>query len=392
MRQLFHARTRLLSGLVLLLFAVGCLGYSTTNSVNTAEAAEPAGKSGARSWPMFGGTVQRNLANPEETGLPDNWSIQEGKTKNVKWSAKLGNKALGGPIVANGRVFVGTNRPHDYQDEEDKGVLMCFRESDGQFLWQAVHDKLKGDTSGAQSYGIVSSPCVDGDRIYYVNNRWEVICADAAGDGSKAKILWNLDMIKELKVNPDGIQGSLSICSPLMVEDLLFVVTANGVNHTGKVPNPDAPSFIAVDKSSGKVVWQDHSPGANIMDGTWGNPAAAKVDGKWHVYFPGGDGWLYAFEAKTGELVWKFDCNPKKAVFKPGGRHRAATRRRQRRGPFVVHRYHQTAEESRQGFVSGWRQFRSQSRRQQRLRVGLALRRPRPSQAGGRWPGIHFRP
>ncbi len=127
-------------------------------------------------------------------------------------------------------------------------------------------------------------------------------------------------MIKELKVNPDGIQGSLSICSPLMVEDLLFVVTANGVNHTGKVPNPDAPSFIAVDKSSGKVVWQDHSPGANIMDGTWGNPAAAKVDGKWHVYFPGGDGWLYAFEAKTGELVWKFDCNPKKAVFKPGGR------------------------------------------------------------------------
>ena len=38
------------------------------------------------------------------------------------------------------------------------------------------------------------------------------------------------------------------------------------------------------------------------------------------VIFPGGDGWLRAFEAKTGKLLWKFDCNPKKADYKAGGR------------------------------------------------------------------------
>src|SRR5260370_31452595 len=36
------------------------------------------------------------------------------------------------------------------------------------------------------------------------------------------------------------------------------------------------------------------------------------------VGFPGGDGWLYAFEPKTGELFWKFDCNPKNAFYKLG--------------------------------------------------------------------------
>ena len=36
--------------------------------------------------------------------------------------------------------------------------------------------------------------------------------------------------------------------------------------------------------------------------------------------FAGGDGWLYSFEAKSGKLLWKFDCNPKKATpYKPGG-------------------------------------------------------------------------
>ncbi|HEY7155114.1 MAG TPA: PQQ-binding-like beta-propeller repeat protein [Gemmataceae bacterium] len=276
-------------------------------------------KADARSWPMFGGTVHRNLVNADAAGIPGTWSVEEGQVKNVKWSAKLGDKALGGPIVAGGRIYVGTNRPHNSEEEEYKGVLMCFNEADGKFLWQSVHEALK-DGTGAQNYGIVSSPCVDGDRVYYVSNRWEVVCVTAAGKADKADVLWKLDMIKELKVNPNGLSGSLSICSPLVIDDLVYVVTANGVDATGKPPAPDAPSFIAVNKKTGKVGWEDHSPGKKIMDGQWGNPAAAQVNGQWHVYFPGGDGWLYAFEAKTGKLVWKFDCNPKAAQFRAGGR------------------------------------------------------------------------
>ena len=33
------------------------------------------------------------------------------------------------------------------------------------------------------------------------------------------------------------------------------------------------------------------------------------------MIFPGGDGWLYGFGARTGEPIWKFDLNPKDAVW-----------------------------------------------------------------------------
>jgi outer membrane protein assembly factor BamB len=56
------------------------------------------------------------------------------------------------------------------------------------------------------------------------------------------------------------------------------------------------------------------------MEGQWSNPTYAEVKGKGQVIFPGGDGWLYGFEAATGKPLWKFDCNPKKSGDKQGGR------------------------------------------------------------------------
>src|SRR5262245_49114234 len=36
--------------------------------------------------------------------------------------------------------------------------------------------------------------------------------------------------------------------------------------------------------------------------------------------FAGGDGWVRGFEPKSGKLLWKFDLNPKSAVYRLGGR------------------------------------------------------------------------
>lgn len=288
----------------------------------------------ARAWPMFGGTVSRNMVNPLPMRLPTEWSLKEGERKNVKWVAEFGTRGWGGPTVAGGKVYIATNndKPKDPKIKGDKGVLMCFRESDGAFLWQAVHDKLSTGTENDWPHeGIASTPAVDGNRVYYISNRCEVICADAEGflDGKNdgvqdepnqgktdADIVWRLDMIKELKVYPHQLASS----SPLIAGDLVFVVTSNGVDPEGKVAAPEAPSFIAVNKLTGKVVWQSNLPGAKIMEGQWANPAYAAVNGTEQVIFPGGDGWLYGFEPKTGNLIWKFDLNPKAAEYKPGGR------------------------------------------------------------------------
>ncbi len=275
-----------------------------------------------KDWRMYGGHLKRNFANPLAKGLPDSWDIKDGT--NVAYSVQLGSRAYGGPVMSGGRILIGTNNefPRDPSIKGDKGVMMCFNEKDGNFLWQIVHDKLKaGRVWDWPQQGICSTPCIEGDRFYYVGNRCEVIC----GDIKTGEILWDVDMIGKLNVFPHNI----ATCSPMIVGDALFLVTSNGVDAAHRsVPKKDSPSFLALSKKDGKVLWSSNLPGQsrrNIMHGQWSNPAYAYLDGNPQVIFPGGDGWIYSFDPRGdgqggSKLLWKFDCNPKDAVYALGGR------------------------------------------------------------------------
>jgi outer membrane protein assembly factor BamB len=85
------------------------------------------------------------------------------------------------------------------------------------------------------------------------------------------------------------------------------------------IPAPNAPSFLAIDKNKGKVLWSSKAPGRKIMHGQWSNPLYTVVQGKPQVIFPGGDGVIYSFNPKDGALNWKFDCNPKASYYRLGG-------------------------------------------------------------------------
>jgi outer membrane protein assembly factor BamB len=282
----------------------------------------------AQDWPMWGGTPGRNMASAA-ANAPSSWDPKTGA--GIKWKADLGSTSYGNPVVAGGRVFVGTNNanPRSADVAGDKGILMCFRESDGAFLWQAATDKLEaGKSVDWPEQGVASSPAVAGNRLYYVSNRAELVALDTEGfaDGENdgavtderlkgatdADIVWRLDLMKELRVRPRNLANS----SPAVWEDLVFIVTSNGRDdEAGKVLSPDAPSFLAVNRETGKVVWQDSSPGDRILHGQWGSPSLGEVNGVTQAVFPGGDGWLYAFNARTGAPIWRFDLNPKDAVW-----------------------------------------------------------------------------
>jgi outer membrane protein assembly factor BamB len=258
-------------------------------------------------WPMFGGTPQRNMVSLTAHNIPDEWSVEKGKFQNIKWSADLGNKSYGGPVVADGKVFFGTNNayPRDKAVKGYKAILMCFNEADGKFLWQSVHE-IPADSlfNLGRGVGLCSVPTVEGRKHYYVTNACEVICAE----NDTGKPIWRYDMMDKLKVVP----FHLANCSPLIVDDLVLVVTSNGVGEgaESRVASPKAPSFAAFHKETGKLAWQSNLPGENIIEGQWSNPTLAVVDGKKQVIFPGGDCWLYSLEPKTGELIWKMNCNP----------------------------------------------------------------------------------
>jgi outer membrane protein assembly factor BamB len=290
---------------------------------------------------------------PQSQIVPTDWDIggfdrRTGKwlsaeSRNIKWVAALGSQTYGPPVVSGGKVFVGTNNGFAYLKRYpatvDLGVLLCFDTHDGRFLWQHSNEKLAtGRVQDWPLQGLCSKPWIEGDRLWYVTNRCEVFCLDTEGfrddenDGpeqsepnqnrNEADVVWKLDMIGKLGVSPHN----MSTCSVIAAGKRLFVCTSNGLDESHiNLPKPEAPSFICLDKRTGELLWSDKSPGRNILHGQWGSPAFGVLGGVPQVIFPGGDGWLYSFDPaggpeRTSKLLWKFDCNPKTAIWQLGGR------------------------------------------------------------------------
>jgi len=310
----------------------------------------------AADWPQWGGRPVRNMYSPER-GLPAGLGevkfksggddIDTAAMKNLKWVAKLGSQSYGNVTVSGGKVFIGTNNDpgRDPRHEGDRSILLCFDEATGKFLWQLVVPKLaSGKVNDWESLGLLASPTVEGNRVYLVTSRCEVICLDVEGmsngnDGpfqdeakyvikdiagaspiepgpQDADIIWVFDMMDELGVFPHNASN----CSVLLVGDILYTCTSNGQDWThSNIPAPNAPSFIALDKRTGKFLAEDDAKiGPRIFHGQWGSPTLANVSGRNLVVFGGGDGVCYAFDAAPEnpgdegllKTVWKFDCNP----------------------------------------------------------------------------------
>ena len=268
---------------------------------------------GTGDWPMWGGTPERNMVSSMK-GIPTSWDIKT--NKNVKWMAQLGSQSYGNPVVSGGQVYVGTNNELVRNPKEggDRGVLMCFRESDGKFLWQHTNEKLPSGRANDWPYqGVCSSPLVEGDRLYYVSNRCELVCLDTHGDGSgNPKVIWKFDMMEEVGSQPHNMSNS----SPVSYGDLIFVGTANGQDESHvHIPSPRAPSMIAVNKNTGQLVWEVNNVGERILHGQWSSPAVGKVGDVWQVMVGEGDGWIRSYEVLTGKKLWEFDLNPKDSVW-----------------------------------------------------------------------------
>ncbi len=267
---------------------------------------------------------------PQTGNPPTDWDTTSGR--NIVWSVELGNQTFGRPVVAGNVVYIGTdNARHmnpDYQEE--CGVLMAFRASDGKFLWQDVAPRVERGLREFLLPSTTSVPYVEGERLYYVTAECQLRCLDTEGfrdgenngpyrnelfqDNAAADIIWELDMCGRLGVFPHEATNS----QVLPLGDLLLVSTSNGQNegHT-RVPSPRAPSLIAVDKHTGEVVWRAIGAGDQVLHGQWSSPVAVNVNGRTQVLFGGGDGWLRAYDAASGHEIWRFDGNPKDARWLP---------------------------------------------------------------------------
>lgn len=310
----------------------------------------------AADQPQWGVAWSRNLVSAER-GLPDSFDPESGR--NVKWSAPLGGETHSTPIVAGGRVFIGTNndQPRDPKITGDRGVLLCLDEKDGHLLWQLAAPKRTDDQYfDWPKAGISSSATVERDRVYIVGNRGDVLCLDVQGQANgnegpfkdeaayltphaapppgftpvlasagdiepgeqDADIVWMFDLPSGAGIWPHDAAHS----SILIHGEFLYLNSGTGVDNTHRaIRNLTAPSLVVLEKSTGRFVARDGEKIASrIFHSTWSAPSLMKLDGQEMIVFAGGDGIVRGFaplasspptgEVATLEMLWSYDIDP----------------------------------------------------------------------------------
>lgn len=241
-----------------------------------------AGAAYAGDQPQWGERYSRNMIS-SETGLPEAFDPRTGA--HVLWSVPLGGNGYCTPIVAAGKVLIGANNaePRDPRHQGDRGVLLCLNENDGSLCWQLMVPRIAEDhRMDWPEVSMCSPPTVEGDRVYVLSNRYEVMCLDLAGlangnDGpyqeegrhmapqdepamepgpTDADILW----IYDLPGNVGIYMHDSAFASILLDGPYLYLNTCNGVDNPSHefVRRPEAPSLVVLE-----TVWRfDYDPSA----------------------------------------------------------------------------------------------------------------------------------
>lgn len=247
----------------------------------------------ANNWPSWRGDNAAS-GKTSQANLPLEWAAD----KNVAWRIDLPDRGNSTPVIWGDRIFVA----QAIEDENFRG-LMCFSKKDGKLLWKkgVTYDK-KEQTHPSNPY-CSASPATDGERVIVSYGSAGLFCYDMDG-----KELWQRDL------GPiNSIWGNAS--SPVIHGDL-------GIHYHG--PDKTKGRILAVDKNTGKTVWEfkepEWKPGPRTdgfkgrdkgsVIGSWSTPiiAPAKSGEQLVMSFPVQ---VKAFDPQSGKELWTSDgLNP----------------------------------------------------------------------------------
>jgi outer membrane protein assembly factor BamB len=194
------------------------------------------GPARADNWDRFRG--------PNGTGTIDdkNVPLTFSATKNVIWKVALPGVGNSSPIIWDRHLFL-----HSASKDGSLRSLACLDTSDGRIRWQksipGAPAKIRADSSLASS-----TPTTDGNAVYV--SFWNGKNILVSAFDFQGQTLWS----KEL--GPFNSQHGAG-ASPILYKDK--VILANDMDKDDfntKVPNVRPSILMALDKRTGKLVWE----------------------------------------------------------------------------------------------------------------------------------------
>jgi len=238
--------------------AYGCLWYVTQRSLG-----------------MFGPYVDVTLWCISDVTTAQAWAMWRGNTEqpgvavgqsgpkdisNYKWKYTTGGPISGSAVVADGKVYFGSQDTYIY----------CLNARSGSLIWKFP-----------TGHKVRSTPAVVGGNVYTGTDDGNIYCLDGeTGDQIWKKVLGATHM-GSLEY-PFGGEWQMR-SSPIIVGNRLYVGALNG-------------KVYCINTATGDIVWT-YQTGYPI------GGSAAYYNGR--IYIPSVDMYLYALNAVDGTLVWK---------------------------------------------------------------------------------------
>src|SRR5262245_61224455 len=194
------------------------------------------------------------------------------------------------PVIADGKLYIMGYMGDGADLQEGIG---CFDAETGKLLWSHRYNDFLSDTIYLRY--ATSSPTVDEETGDVFMQGTQGILAAFTSDG---KLLWQHSLMEEF--------GRLTFpnsrtASPAIDRDL---VITRGITANWGAQGPAADRFYAFEKKTGELVWASN-PGDRPKDNSYSHPWLGWLGGKRVFYSATGDGSVVCVNARTGDPLWR---------------------------------------------------------------------------------------
>ena len=216
-------------------------------------------------WPCYRGANHNGIS--EETDWSSNWGTSGPKTL---WKKSIGI-GFSTTAVASGRAYNMGN------SDKKTDTVYCFDAQTGQELWKYSYPcpLLPNSYEG----GTLSTPTVDGGRVYTLSKIGDLFCLDAAG----GKVLWHKQLEKGMGFKLPTWHFS---SSALIAGDMLLL----NMGSAG----------LALNKNTGDPVWQSGKGKCG-----YATPVPFEMDGQPCLAIMS-EVTLFAVRQADGKQLWRY--------------------------------------------------------------------------------------
>jgi outer membrane protein assembly factor BamB len=234
----------------------------------------------ADDWPQWRGPRRDGVS--LEKGLLKEWPKKGPK---LAWQFKDAGLGFSSFAIRDGKLYTLGSRG-------DNEIILALDAANGKELWTAkIGPIVNAPDNSTWGDGPRATPTLDGNLLFALGSQSDLVCVDLA----KGAEVWRTNL--EKNYGGKMMTGWGYSESPLVDGDHLFVT-----------PGGDKATFIALDKKTGKLVWQctdvkQAAPYSSAMPADF--DGVHQIVQLSYIAGTGSGGFLNGIDAKTGKLLWQ---------------------------------------------------------------------------------------